>query len=163
MTTTRASRGTLLGCALCSRRSTRTRPTGGKDCNTFWSPVNTTQDDNFQSVLYIGDKRWSEFDRTGSPQHYCYLLQALGYANSLVSSVNISLVSYRNSNAIFAWDLERVPQATMSGYNTSGGQLITASWKGFGNASTNRPKKTFFVAHYDCVLELASTSATVHA
>ena len=65
---------------------------GGKDCNIFWSPVNSTQDDNFQPVLYIGDKRWSEFDITGSPQHYCMILHAFGCFNYLVSSVGISLV-----------------------------------------------------------------------
>ena len=100
-----------------------------KEVNTFWSPVSTTLDDNFTSVLQIGSKRWSEFDRSGSAQHYCYLLQALGYANSLVSSVNISMMAYRNNSAIYAWDVEKVPQAALSGYSTGGGQQITASWK----------------------------------
>ena len=117
--------------------------------------------DGFQSVLQIGSKRWSEFDLTGSAQHFCYLLQALGYSNSLVSSANISLQAYRNNSFVAAWDLEKVPQAVMSGYNTSGGQTITASWKSFGSATVNRPNKTFFVAHYDAVLELASTSAQI--
>ena len=76
--------------------------------------------------------------------------------------MNISLSAYQGNNAIFAWDVEKVNMAAMSGYNTGGGQQITASWKNFGNAGTNRPKKTFFVAHYDAVLELASTSAQVH-
>ena len=80
-----------------------------------------------------------------------------------MSSVNISLAAYPYNNAIYAWDVEKVPQAAMSGYKCGGGQLLTESWKNFGNAGTNRPKKTFFVAHYDCVLELASTSAQVHS
>ena len=134
-----------------------------KETNAFWSPAGTTQQDDFQSVLQIGSKRWSEFDRTGSAQHYYYLLQALGYANSLVSSANISLAAYKNNSFIAATDVEKVPQAAMSGHNTSGGQQITASWKRFGTATTNRPKKTFFVAHYDAVLELSSTSAQVHS
>ena len=92
-----------------------------KQVNTFWSPVSTTSNDDFTSVLQIGDKRWSEFDRRGSAQHYCYVLQALGYANSLVSSVNISLAADKDTNAIYSWDLETVPQSAMSGYNTSGG------------------------------------------
>jgi len=134
-----------------------------KDTNTFWNPAGTTGQDDFQSVLQIGSKRWSEFDRTGSAQHYYYLLQALGYANSLVSSANISLAAYKNTSFIAATDVEKVPQAAMSGHNTSGGQQITASWKRFGTATVNRPKRTFFVAHYDAVLELSSTSAQVHS
>ena len=101
-----------------------------KEVNTFYSPVNTISSDEFQSVLHIGSKRWSDFDRTGSAQHYYYLLQALGYANSLVSSANIGLGAYKSNSAIYAWDVEKVPQAIMSGYNTSGGQSITTSWKG---------------------------------
>ena len=100
-----------------------------KATNTFYSPVNATGADDIQSVLQIGSKRWSEFDRTGSAQHYVYLQQALGYSNSLVSSMNISLAAYHVNNAIFAWDVEKVSMAAMSGYNTGGGQNITASWK----------------------------------
>ena len=134
-----------------------------KEVNSFYSPVATTNIDDFQSVLHIGSKRWSDFDRTGSAQHYYYLLGGLGYNNSLVSSANISLQAYKSSSAIYCWDCEKVPQATMSGYNTSGGQSITASWKKMGTETGHRPKKTFFVAHYDAVLELSSTSAQVHS
>ena len=141
----------------------RDNRTTAKETNTFWNPTSVTLEDNFQSVLQIGSKRWSEFDRTGSAQHFCYLLQALGYSNSLVSSANISLAAYRNNSFIAAWDCEAVPQAVMSGYNTGGGAQITASWKNFGNATGNRPIKTFFVAHYDAVLELSSTSAQIHS
>ena len=91
-----------------------------KEVNTFYSPVNAIQSDEFQSILHIGSKRWSDFDRTGSAQHYYYLLQALGYASSLVSSAHIGLGAYKSSSAIYAWDVEKVPQAIMSGYNTSG-------------------------------------------
>ena len=86
-------------------------------------------------MLQIGSKRWSEFDRTGRGQHYSYLLQALGYSNSLVSCVNINLAAYNDNSFIAAWDTEKAPQAVMSGYNTSGGQNITASWKKFGTAT----------------------------
>ena len=134
-----------------------------KEVNTFYSPVNTIQSDEFQSVLHIGSKRWSDFDRTGSAQHYYYLLQALGYANSLVSSANIDLGRYKSTSFIASWDVEKVPQAIMSGYNTSGGQSITTSWKKFGSTTANRAKKTFFVAHHDAVLELSATSAQVHS
>ena len=102
-----------------------------KEVNNFYSPVDTTND-NFQTVLHIGSKRWSDFDRTGSAQHYYYLLQALGYANSLVSSADINLSKYNSTTAIYAWDVEKVPQAILSGYNTSGGQSITTSWTKFG-------------------------------
>ena len=44
-----------------------------KEVNTFYSPVNAISSDEFQSVLHIGSKRWSDFDRTGSAQHYYYL------------------------------------------------------------------------------------------
>ena len=137
--------------------------TTAKEVNTFWNPTSVTLDDTFQSVLQIGSKRWSEFDRTGSGQHFWYLLPALGYANSLVSSVNISLAACRNNSFVAAWDVEKVPQAVMSGYNTSSGATITASWKNLGNATANRPNKTFFVAHYDAVCELSSTSCQIHS
>ena len=150
---------------LCTLFQTFTRDatTTAKDVNNFHCPHAATQQDNFQSVLQIGSKRWSEFDRIGSAQHFCYLLQALGYSNSLVSSVNISLAAYRNNSFIASWDLEKVPQAAMSGYNTSSGAMITASWKNLGNATANRPNKTFFVAHYDAVLELSASSSMIHS
>ena len=90
------------------------------------------------------------------------MLGALGYSNSVVSSANISLDAYKSTSFVAATDVERVPQATMSGYNTSGGQQITASWKKFGNATNNRAQKTFICAHHDAVLELSSTSVQVH-
>ena len=142
---------------------TNTGDTTKKEVNSLYSPVATTNLDDFQIVLHIGSKRWSDFDRTGSAQHYYYLLGGLGYSNSLVSSANISLGAYKSTSAIYCWDCEKVPQATMSGYNTSGGQSITASWKKMGTETANRAKKTFFVAHYDAVLELSSTSAQVHS
>ena len=114
-----------------------------KEVNNFYSPVDTTNDD-LQSILHIGLKRWSGFDRTGSAQQYDYLLQALGYADSVVSSANIDLAKYKSSGFIVSWDVEKVPQAIMSGYNTSGGHIITTSWKRFGSATANRAKKTFF-------------------
>ena len=49
----------------------------------------------------------------------------------------------------------------MSGHNTSGGQIITASFKQFGTQTNNRATKCFICANHDAVLELASTSATV--
>ena len=149
-------------CTLFQTFAHYTTDTTKKDVNNFYSPVDQT-DDEFETVLHIGSKRWSDFDRTGSAQHYYYLLQALGYANSLVSSANIGLGAYKSNSAIYAWDVEKVPQAIMSGYNTSGGQSITTSWKGYGTETANRPKKTFLVAHHDAVLELSATSAQVHS
>ena len=85
----------------------REATTTTKECNNFHCPVAATQQDDFQSVLQIGSKRWSELDRTGSGQHFCYLLQALGYANSLVSSVNISLAAYNDNNLKASWILKK--------------------------------------------------------
>ena len=150
-------------CTLFQTFSTTDNANGtAKEVNTFYNPANATSSDEFSSILQIGNKRWAEFDKTGVAQHYHYLLNALGYSNSLVSSANINVGAYSSDSFIAATDTEKVPQATMSGYNTSGGQQITASWKNMGNATANRCKKTFFCAHYDCVLELASTSAQVH-
>ena len=84
---------------------------------------------------------------------------ALGYP---LWHIKLSLEAYKSTSFIAATDVERVPQATMSGYNTSGGQQITASWKKFGNATNNRAQKTFVVCHHDAVLQLSSTSAQVH-
>ena len=149
-------------CTLFQTSSTTGTATA-KEVNTYYSPVTATTQDEIQSVLHIGSKRWSDFDRIGSAQHYYYLLQALGYANSMVSSANIGLNAYKSNSAIFAWGVEKVPQAIMSGYNTSGGQTLTTSWKNMGTETANRPKKTVFVSHYDCVLGLSSTSAQVHS
>ena len=71
------------------------------------------------------------------------------------------MAAYKSKSFQALWDCEAVPQAAMSGYNTSGGQMITASFKNFGTSSSNRATKCFIVAHHDAVLELASTSATV--
>ena len=109
------------------------------------------------------NNRWSEFDRTGSAQHYYYLSSALGYSNSLVSSVNIDLDAYDTDSAIYAWDTEKVPQAIMTCHNCSSGALITTKWKSFGNATANQPKKTHIAAHYDCVLEFSGQAAQVHS
>ena len=149
-------------CTLFQTFAHYTTDTTKKDVNNFYSPVDQT-DDEFETVLHIGSKRWSDFDRTGSAQHYYYLLQALGYANSLVSSANISLGAYKSTSVIYCWDCEKVPQATMTGCKTSGGQSITAPWRNMGTETGHRPKRTFFVAHYDAVLELSSTSAQVHS
>lgn len=101
-----------------------------KQVNTFWSHVSTTGVDGITSVFQFGDKRWSELDLLGSQQHDCYLLQIVCYSNYMVSSVSLHLYAYNNTNFIAAWDCERVPQSTMSGYNTSRGQMVTSSWKG---------------------------------
>ena len=149
-------------CTLIQTSST-TETATANEVNTYHSLVYTTTQDDIQIVLHIGSKRWSDFDRIGSAQHYYYLVQSLGYANSLVYYANIGLNAYKSKRAIFAWDVEKAPQASMSGYNTIGGQTLTTSWNNMGTETANRPKKTFFVAHYDCVLELSSTSAQVHS
>ena len=77
--------------------------------------------------------------------------------------MNIDLDAYDTDSAIFAWDTEKVPMATMTGHNCSSGALITASWKNFGTATAKRPKKSHVVAHYDCVLELSGQAAQVHS
>ena len=88
-------------------------------------------------------------------------MKALGYANSIVSRANINQVAYNSKSFQALWDREKLPQAAMSGHNTSGGQMITASFKNFGTQTNNRAQKCFIFAHHDAVLELASTSATV--
>ena len=100
--------------------------------------------------------------RTGLAQHYYDLPQAFGYGNSAVSSAKISKADYGGNSFVAVTDVERVPQAQVSGYNTSEGQTITASWKNVVNALENRPTKTCLVCYHDAVLELQSASAQVH-
>ena len=96
-------------CTLCQTFA-RDDTESAKQVNTFWSPVSTTANDGFTSVLQIGDKRCSEFDRRGSPQHYCYSLQSLCYANSLVSSVNISFAAF-SAQVLLRVPRREVPRA----------------------------------------------------
>ena len=109
-----------------------------KDVNKFYSPVATTGQDNFESFLQIGNKRWSDGPRIGSAQHYYLMLNARGYANSIVSSANINQVAYNSKSFHALRDCEKVPQAAMSGHNTRRGQMITASFKQFGTQTNNR-------------------------
>ena len=53
-----------------------------------------------------------------------------------MSSANISLAAYNNNSAIYACDVEKVPQAAMSGYNTSGGAKYYSELEEVRNVSS---------------------------
>ena len=159
---TSISRNCARLCTLFQTFST-TETTTVKSRNNLYVPVHVAEvPDSMEAFLQIGEKRWSECQRTGSALHSYYLLSALGYSNSLVSSMNIDLYAYNTDCAMFSWDTERCPQAIMTSHNCASGALITACLKTLGTATTNRPTQSYVSAHYDCVFELSGQSAQVH-
>ena len=53
----------------------------------------------------------------------------LGYANSIVSSVDIPLADYKKYSYIQAVDTEKVPQGSLTGLSTVG-KMLTYNVKG---------------------------------
>lgn len=133
-----------------------------KECNTFFTPLVTTGHDTIGSHIQIGEQRWPECSRTGAAQHYVALQQALGIANSVVSACSIGKTAYGSKSYIQATDVEKVPQASLSGHSTANGAMITLSTKSMGTATANRPIKSFVVCHHDCVAEISSQGCEPH-
>ena len=63
---------------------------------------------------------------------------------------------------INSFDLERVPQASMSGINLSTGGLLTLSMKGVGSATADRPTRCYVNCHYDAVAEITASGCSIH-
>ena len=92
------------------------------------------------------------------------LYEALGTSQSFQGS-SIPRAKYESDQGLWAWDLEKVSQAIGSGFNLSHGQLLTVHMDGVGDALTtdSYAQKVYAALHYDCILELQSTGATVHS
>ena len=130
--------------------------------NTFYNPTNAAGD-TVGNYLSIGDRRFSTFDRIGTSQHMQRLYEALGTAQSFQGS-SITRAKYELDQGIFAWDLEKVSQAVGSGFNLSHGQLLTVHMDGVGDhLNSSYAQRAYAALHYDCILELSSTGATVHS
>jgi hypothetical protein len=133
-----------------------------KAVNTFYNPTNAAGD-TVGNYLSIGDRRFSTFDRIGTSQHMQRLYEALGTAQSFQGS-SITRAKYELDQGVFAWDLGKVSQAVGSGFNLSHGQLLTIHMDGVGDqVNSSYAQRVYAALHYDCILELSSTGATVHS
>ena len=122
----------------------------------------TTGADTIESHIQIGEKRWPEYSRVGSAQHYVALTIALGIANRVFSACSIGKTAYGSSSYIQATDVEKVPQASLSGHSTANGTMTTLSTKNMGTATGNRPIKSFVVCHHDAVAEISNQGCQIH-
>ena len=68
--------------------------------------------------------------------------------------------SFADDNFTCAFDLETVPQANHSGYNTSSGSIVI-SFKGVGDASTNYCSSAVVTLFHDCIAEIGDVGVTV--
>ena len=132
-----------------------------KQVNTLYSPAGTAGD-TIQTTLQAGDKKWSIYDRKGAAQQYYFLMQTLGQLNNPQGTISIKRHQFDSYKYVNAFDLEKVPQASMSGTNLATGGLLTLSMKGVGTTTSNRPNRCYVNCHYDAVCEVTASGAAIH-
>ena len=132
-----------------------------KQVNTLYSPAGTAGD-TIQTTLQAGDKKWSIYDRKGAAQQFYFLMQTLGQLNNPQGTISIKRHEFDTFKYINSFDLERVPQASMSGINLSTGGLLTLSMKGVGSTTSNRPTRCYVNCHYDAVAEITAAGCSIH-
>jgi hypothetical protein len=90
-------------------------------------------------------------------QFWYRLTSALGVVHSASHNLAITRDEYETNKFIMAFDTERCPTATGTGFNAAKGELITLSMKGLSNT---HQRASVFV-HCDCIIELRDTGADV--
>lgn len=131
--------------------------------NTFYNNTHAAGD-TVANYLSIGDRLFSTFDREGTSQHMQRLYEALGTAQSFQGS-SITRGKYEANQANFRRGLEKVSQTIRSGFKLSHGQLLTVHMGGVGDDLTtgSYAQRAYAALHYECILGLQSTGATVHS
>ena len=132
-----------------------------KQVNTLYSPAGTAGD-TIQTTLQAGDKKWSIYDRKGAAQQYCFLMQTLGQLNNPQGTSSIKRHQFDSYKYVNAFDLEKVPQASMSGHNLATGGLLTLSVTGCGTTTNNRPTRCYVNCHYDAGAEITAAGCSIH-
>jgi len=132
-----------------------------KQVNTLYSPASAAGD-TIQTTLQAGDKKWSIYDRKGAAQQFYFLMQTLGQLNNPQGTISIKRHEFDTFKYINSFDLERVPQASMSGTNLATGGLLTLSMKGVGTTTSNRPTRCWVNCHYDAVAEITAAGCSIH-
>jgi hypothetical protein len=108
--------------------------------------------------LQIGSKQWPDGQNvTGMSQWWYRLISALGVVHSASHNIAITRTEYETNSFIAAWDTEKIPVATGTGFNCAKGELITLSMKNL--AATHQ--KALIMCHHDVIIELRDTGCDV--
>ncbi|MDA8584168.1 hypothetical protein N9L68_08025 [bacterium] len=119
--------------------------------------------DTIKTHISAADKRFSTFDRHGSAELLQIIYEVLGTANSF-QGVQFDRSAINTWNSCLAYDMDKVGNhAAGSGMNLSHGQLLKIHVQEAGNATGNYVQKAYTTCHYDVILELTSTGASVHS
>ncbi len=117
-----------------------TEQAGTKSVNTFYHPngtgVLTRAGDSVRLSVQVGSQKFPIYEISSLAEFYMRLQAAVG-AHIGDNAMNISTRQYSSSSFIAALDLQKLSGtgAEYSGLNTKNGELLTASWKGVGNAN----------------------------
>ena len=82
--------------------------------------------------------------------------------NNPQGTISIKRHEFDSHKYINSFDLEKVPQASMSGHNLATGGLLTLSVKGCGSTTANRPTRCYVNCHYDAVAEITASGCSIH-
>ncbi len=128
--------------------------------NSYLFPAGS--EENVQTHLTIGAKRWPEFDVTGTREAYWRLLMALGVFRSLPHDVNAQLQDFETECYVQAYDIEKVPMAMSTGENLQAGQDIQIHTRNFGGADQDTTARRAWVAlHYEQIVEIKASGVHV--
>ena len=125
-----------------------------RDVNTFIG----ANPEEMNGRLQIGSKQWPDGQPVLEMSQWWYrLTSALGVVHSASHNLAITRDEYANNKYIVAYDCERCPTATGTGFNAAKGELIMLSMKGLSN--THQRASAF--VHHDVNIELRDTAADV--
>jgi hypothetical protein len=125
-----------------------------RDVNTFIG----MNPEEVNGRLQIGSKQWPDGQNVqGMSQWWLRLISALGVVHSASHNIAITRTQYETNSFIAAWDTEKVPVATGSGFNCAKGELVTISMKGLSNSH----QKALIMCHHDVIIELRDTGCDV--
>ena len=102
-------------------------------------------------------------NRRGSAELLQRLYETQDTSNSF-KNIQFGWEAFENFNICEAFGMEEVGnQTTGSGMNLNHGQLLMTHVEGACNASSNYVQKAYTTCRFDCILELISTGASLHA
>ena len=134
-----------------------------KVANYFYHPMGATYDKTaeVEFQLQLGSAVYPQYPIRSLAEAFYSLRKTLGIANS--GSLNVSKKSFMQNKFFLATDLEKLLDASFTGYNSRSGDILTIKLRNAwdGSATASAPSQIHTVLHYDGVLQISDVGATV--
>ena len=113
-----------------------------------------------EASIQVGAKKWPEHNYKSLGRFLQVYYKGTGLDKSGSHTATMRRKSFADDNFTCVFDLETVPQANHSGYNTSSGSIVI-SFKGVGDGAANYCSSAVVTLFHDCIAEIGDVGVTV--